>query len=275
MSIRKLLLAGAALAASSAAITAPANASIIDRPHFKVLGVVIVWAADESNGNTPIATDFVIDSNNGGIASNDTDLIGGVNVDGRTVVTGSLTPTSDGSSTAALGDILTIDDDGNSANGVTQSVDTATPASFGVFDVTGESVGGDLTHNSSFFVASNTAFSIDGDATAVTETGDFDLTDVSFSMSVDVDGTVADAGIAHGSAAQNPGGSFGTFADLSAVDGSTPVFQGTQRTAFAPGSITAQSVRFDATYELGTSGYDLSMGAGEVEAEVVYTVYVP
>jgi len=69
MSFRKLLLAGAALAVGSVAVAAPASASIIDRPHFKVLGVVIVWAANDADGSTPIATDFVI-----GDAS-DTDLI--------------------------------------------------------------------------------------------------------------------------------------------------------------------------------------------------------
>ncbi len=275
MSFRKLLLAGAALAASTAAVATPANASIIDRPHFKVLGVVIVWAADETNGNTPIATDFVIDDSVGGVAANDTDLIGGAAVDGRTVVTGSLTPTKDSTSTAALGDILTIDDDGNAANGVTQSVDTGTPTSFGAFDVTGESLTGDLTHNSSFFVASNTAFNIDGTATALTQTGDFDMTDVSFSMGVTVSGTAATDGIDFGGNAQDPGGTFGSFANLGAMTGGTPVYQGNQRTAASAGTITGQSVRFDATYELGTSGYDLSMGAGEVEAEVVYTVYVP
>lgn len=275
MSFRKLLLAGAALAASTAAVATPANASIIDRPHFKVLGVVIVWAADETNGNTPIATDFVIDDSVGGVAANDTDLIGGAALDGRTVVTGSLTPTKDSASTAALGDILTIDDDGNSANGVTQSVDTGAATPFGAFDVSGETLGGDLVHNSSFFVASNTAFSIDGTATAITQSGDFDMTDVSYSMGVTVSGTAANDGIDFGGNAQDPGGTFGTFANLGAMTGAVPVYQGSQRTALSAGTITGQSVRFDATYELGTSGYDLSMGAGEVEAEVVYTVYVP
>lgn len=275
MSFRKLLLAGAALAASTAAVATPAHASIVDRPHFKVLGVVIVWAADDSTGNTPIATDFVIDDSVGGVATSDTDLIGGSALDGRTVVTGSLTPTNDSSSTAALGDILTIDDDGDDTNGVTQSIDTGTPTSFGAFDVTGESLGGDLTHESSFFVASNTAFNINGVATAVTESGDFLMSDISYSMDVTLSGTAANDGIDFGSSAQDPGGTFGSFANLGALTGSTPVYVGGDRTAGSAGSITAQSVRFDATYELGTSGYDLSMGAGEVEAEVVYTVYVP
>ena len=60
------------------------------------------------------------------------------------------------------------------------------------------------------------------------------------------------------------------------MTGAAPIFVGTQRTAETPGSIADQSVRFDATYTLGGSaGYDLSQGAGEVEADVVYTVFVP
>lgn len=268
MKLRNLLLAGAAMAVSSATLATQANASIIDRPHFKVLGVVVVWAAEEATGNTPIATDFII---NDTVGSGDTDLIA---ADGRTVVTGSLTPTKDSLSTAALGDILTIDNDGDPSNGVTVTADTATPTFFNAFDVTGETLGGDITHNSSFFVASNTAFNIDGDAVALTESGDFTMADISFSMAVTPSGTVATSGIDHGSAAQDPQGTFPAFANLGAVS-STDVYQGGRRTALSPGSITQQSVRFDATYQLGTTGYDLSMGAGEVEAAVTYTVYVP
>jgi len=62
----------------------------------------------------------------------------------------------------------------------------------------------------------------------------------------------------------------------------TSVFRGDQRTAASRGTIAAQSVRFDATYTLGnwdgtnfTPGYDLSAGAGEIEASVTYTVFVP
>ena len=88
------------------AAAAPAHASIIDRPHFKVLGVVIVWAADETDGSTPIATDFVINDTTG---SGDTDLIGNTTTDGRTVLTGTLTATADSASTAGLGSVLDID----------------------------------------------------------------------------------------------------------------------------------------------------------------------
>lgn len=268
MSYRKLLLAGAALAASTAAVVSPANASIIDRPHFKVLGVVIVWAADETDGSTPIATDFVIDDD---LGANDTDLIGGANLDGRTVVTGSLTATADATSTAGLGSVLDIDN----AGGNIATIDTDSPSSFSSFDVTGASLTGDaLTYESSFYVASNTAFAIDGVATQTAQSGDFDITDVGYSMGVTVTGT--DAGLTFGGNAQNPGGGFTGFTHLGQVDGSVPVFIGTDRTAATPGSIVDQSVRFDATYTLGAGGaYDLSQGAGEIQADVVYTVFVP
>ena len=133
MSYRKLLLAGATLAASTLAATAPANASIIDRPHFKVLGVVIVWAADDSNGNTPIATDFVINDTSG---SGDTDLIV---QDGRTVLTGTLTATADSASTAGLGSVLTRDESGTDF----ETINTDSPSSFAAFDVENVSLNGE------------------------------------------------------------------------------------------------------------------------------------
>ncbi len=279
MSFRKLLLAGAALAASTAAVATPAHASIIDRPHFKVLGVVIVWAADDSTGGTPIATDFVIDDDNsfsgtGGAA--DTDLIGGAAVDGRTVVTGSLTPTADSLSTAALGDILTIDDDADPLTGDI-SIDLDSPAAFSAFDVTNQVLTGeDTTYESSFFVASNTAFNIEAEVTSSTVNGDFDLTDIGYDLDVTTTGTAAADGIDFGSRAQSPGPSITGGATLNDLTAPVDVFVGNQRTAATAGSITQQSVRFDATYTLGAgTAYDLSMGAGEVDADVVYTVYVP
>ncbi|MEM7328324.1 MAG: hypothetical protein AAF437_06250 [Pseudomonadota bacterium] len=265
MSYRKLLLAGAALAASTLAVSAPANASIIDRPHFKVLGVVIVWAADESNGNTPIATDFVIDDT---VGAGDSDLI---LQDGRTVLTGTLTATADAASTAGIGSVLDISNGG----GTIATVDTDSPSNFSAFDVTGASLtAGPLTYESSFYVASNTAFAIDGVATQTLQSGDFDIADIGYSMDVTVSGN--DAGLAFGANAQNPLGAFTPFSHLGQVDGTNPVFVGALRTAASAGSIVGQSVRFDATYSLGAGGaYDLSLGAGEIQADVVYTVFVP
>ena len=264
MSYRKLLLAGATLAASTLAATAPANASIIDRPHFKVLGVVIVWAADDSNGNTPIATDFVINDTSG---SGDTDLIV---QDGRTVLTGTLTATADSASTAGLGSVLTLDESGTDF----EPINTDSPSSFAAFDVENVSLTGDaLTYESSFYVASNTAFAIDGVATQTAQSGNFTMASIGYDMDVTVSGN---DGIAFGANAQNPLGGFTSFSNLGQVDGTNPVFVGGQRTAASVGTIASQSVRFDATYTLGAGGvYDLSQGAGEIQADVVYTVYVP
>lgn len=268
MSFRKLLLAGATLAMSTAAV-APAHASIVDRPHFKVLGVVIVWASDNTvAGGTPIATDFVI---NDDAAGDDTDLIGGSAVDGRTVVTGTLTPTSDSSTSVGLGTVLDLEN----GSGTFASIDTESPSGFSAFNVTGASLTGDaLTYNSSFYVASNTAFSINGLASVENQSGDFDLDDIGYDLDVTVNGT--DGTVTFGGSAQNPNGTFPAIADLSALNTATPVFQGDRRTAASTGSIVEQSVRFDATYTLGAGGaYDLSQGAGEIEAAVVYTVFVP
>lgn len=271
MSFRKLLLAGAALAASTAAV-APANASVIDRPHFKVLGVVIVWAADDTGaGSAPVATDFIIDDTTG---AGDTDLIGGTDVDGRTVLTGSLTPTADATSSVGIGSVLSIDE----TAGNIETVDTNTPSAFSAFDPSDATVSaGAMTYESSFFVASNTAFAIDGVASQVTQEGDFTMADIGYEMDVTVSDTAANnGGLAFGGNAQDPNGGFGSFANLAAVDGTAPIFVGARRTAASAGSIVGQSVRFDATYTLGAGGaYDLSQGAGEIQADVVYTVYVP
>jgi hypothetical protein len=268
MNFRKLLLAGTTLVASAAVLT-PANASIIDRPHFKVLGVVIVWAADETNGNTPIATDFIINDDDGG--ANDTDLIGGAAIDGRTVVTGSLTATADSASTAGLGSILDIEN----GSGTIATANTDTGANFSAFDVTDATLtSDDLTYESSFYVASNTAFAILAEATETEQSGEFDMTDIGYDMDVTPSGT--DGTLTFGGNAQDPNGTFPAVPNLAALTTPTPVYIGGRRTAATAGSIVDQSVRFDATYTLGAGGaYDLSQGAGEIKADVVYTVFVP
>lgn len=268
MSFRKLLLAGATLVASAAAVT-PANASIIDRPHFKVLGVVIVWAAEDATGATAMATDFIIDNDAG---SADTDLIGGTDVDGRTLVTGELTATPDASSTAGLGSVLSIEE---SDGTVLATADTDNATNFSPFDVTDASLTSDgLEYESSFYIASNTVFNIVAEATEVEQSGDFELSDIGYDLGVTVSGT--DGTLTFGGNAQDPNGTFPAVANLAAMGPNTSVFEGVDRTAATAGSIVDQSVRFDATYTLGSGGaYDLSQGAGEIKAEVVYTVFVP
>jgi len=263
MNFRKLMLAGGALAAL---VGAPAQASIIDNPQFRVLGLVIVWGADDA-GAAPIVSDFVINDVAG---AGDSDLIAG---DVNTVVTGFLTPTPDtfaGATTIVdgAGDVL------QSSTGVLDATD-----SFSAFTLdagTSLAVAGTV-QESSFYVASNTAFNIDADVSNVVEEG-FTLEDVGYSLAVTESG---DDGLAFGGAAQFPAGTatagVAAAPTLAAVrDLTLPLFVGTQRTAEAPGSIAEQSVRFDATYTLGgAAGYDLSQGAGEVSARVTYTVFVP
>lgn len=271
MSFRKLLLAGAALAVGSAAMAAPASASVIDRPHFKVLGVVIVWGASEdgTNAGQPIANDFIIGD------TNDTDLI---STDGRTVVTGSLTPTADATA-VANGGFAALELNGTEIGDGDGDLDL--DDSFSAFNVTGQSITGDaLEHNSSFYVASNTVFGITAEVTDsnVDTNGDFDLSDVSFAF----DATLTDGADAtnFGTAAFNDltNTAVGVPTDLDALDtaGPTTVFTSNKRTAENAGNIIAQSIRLDATYTLGSAlGYDLSQGAGSVDAEVTYTAFVP
>jgi len=246
MSFKKLALAGG-VAATLMASTA--YASVIDRPFFQVLGVVVVWGGtdyDENAGTAPVVSDFVLLTPASGSAG--ADLIAG---DVYSVVTGSLDPISD-SGTAADGtvtfDPVTGETSGgvfadNGTAGVLDAADTLT--AFGIdanTDIAGGLVG---SHSSSFYVA------------------------------------------AYGSAAQDPtGGATGVITTVDSLDdmagGDTKVFDGGQRTAASVGNLAAQSVRFDSVYTLdsdtattGVQGYDLSMGVGTLQADVTYTVYVP
>ncbi len=274
MNLKKALLAGAAFAVAA---TAPAQASIVDNPHFKVLGLVIVWGADASD-NSPIVSDFVIDTGTGttAAASGDADLISD---DVHTVVTGTLDATPD---SLANGTILSVTDATSGGvftdNGTTGQLDAADVFTAFGLDGTTDLGADDAELESSFYVASNTAFAIDAEASELTATN-FDLADVGFEMSVTQSG---DDGLAFGSAAQLPhsggatGGVAGTVTTLDDLTTAANVFTGDQRTAASTGSIAQQSVRFDVVYTLGgTAGYDLSMGAGEIEADVTYTVFVP
>jgi hypothetical protein len=271
MKLRKLLLAGSVLAMSTAM---PAHASIVDNPHFKVLGLVIVWGADAS-GTAPVVSDFVIDTAAG---AGDADLIA---TDVHTVVTGSLAPTPDSVSTAGgspfdvTDGTSTLFSTDTNSDGILNASDSFTAFAIDANTDVGMS---DAVYASSFYVASNTAFAINATA-SLDSAVNFALDDVSYDLSVTQTGN---DGLAFGANAQFPhtgGATGGVVAAVDSLDdmtASTNVFTGNQRTAATPGSIASQSVRFDAEYSLGgTAGYDLSMGAGEIEASVVYTVYVP
>jgi len=287
MSFKKLALAGGV---ASALMAGTAYASVIDRPFFQVLGVVVVWGAD-STGTAPVVSDFVLLTPASGTAG--ADLISG---DVTAVVTGSLTPISATGVGGAGADVTGATSGGvyadDNANGVLDAGDSLT--AFGIDAATDvDGLVGPASHESSFYVASNAAFDIYAESTGLGGSGElFSATtyeDIKLAMSIDVAGNVVDgdaSSLAFGSAAQNPTGGdpldgfVASVDDLSDINGAaTQVFQGGQRTAASVGSLSEQSVRFNSVYTLdsgaGVGGYDLSQGAGTVFADVTYTIFVP
>lgn len=293
MSLKKLALVGGMTASLMAGT---AYASVIDRPFFQVLGVVVVYGADGNavTSDAPVVSDFVLlttGSNNAGA-----DLIGGTARDTFTVLTGSLSPIVAGEAgSATFTDPITgavtatgFADDGTTA-GVLDAGD-----SLSAFEIDGSTDVDGLVnqHRSSFYVASNAAFDIYATADNISGTGDFDPSvpannigyeDISLSMEVKLSPDAGDTDTFWGSNNQSPGAVEAAFAAGEGLDAlradlvnGVKVFDGTARTAASPGSLTDQSVRFDNTYSFGDgTGYDLSMGAGSLTADVTYTIFVP
>lgn len=260
-----------------------AYAETVDRAHFAVDGMVIVWGADGAS-NAPVVSDFIIDSGNGSSAasSGDTDLIA---TDAHTVVTGTLLSTQDGvaSATGGMPFVLTNTDRGTintdtNGDGVVSGADSFT--AFGLQNITDARVDA-VRQYSSFYVASNVPFAIDAQAFTPSNFTEFILLLITrVQLSVTQNG---DDGLAFGSRAQLPhsGGAGSGFApSLRLWDLRFPrnMFTGDRRTAAAPGTIADQSVRFDAEYSISGAnlrGYDLSLGTFDFQVEVIYTVYVP
>jgi len=292
MSFKKLAIAGGVTASL---LASTAYASVIDRPFFQVLGVVVVWGGtdyNEDGGTAPVVSAFVLLTPASGSAG--ADLIAG---DVYSVVTGTLDPISNAGTaadSAAVFDPVTGETSGgtftdNGTTGVLDAADTLT--AFGIdasTDISGGLVG---SHNSSFYVASNAAFDIFAESTNVVATGDFladgvDDENISFSMSVDATGGTDGTITWGGTTSQDPStGGTGVDATVDSLDDmatQVKVFDGGQRTAASAGALAAQSVRFDSVYELdsdtgtaGVQGYDLSMGVGTLQADVTYTIFVP
>jgi hypothetical protein len=247
--------------------------SVVDRPHFNIDGVAIVWAADAS-GTAPIVSDFIIDS--GGA---DTDMING---DVHTVITGSLAAT-DNAFPDGTGATLRIQNSPGGGNQNTRQGDRFTSAADvlnpfrlnGATDV--RTIRSDIL--TSFYVATNKAFNIDVVAAPVSDPADLNLIRVRMRMTQS--GT--DDGLAFGSAAQIPhssntnssGVQWNGYRRLSTLTAGRDIFRGNRRTAASPGTIADQSVRFDLDYRWNTGNIDLSDGTFDVEADVIYTVYIP
>lgn len=268
MNLRKLVLAGTAVAAL---LGAPAQASIVDNPQFRVLGLVIVWGADSATGSTPVVSDFII---NDSVGAGDTDLIAG---DVHAVVTGTLTPLVPGTAFTGTVGVEGTSNNASITNGVLDASESLT--AFTLTDTTDVDLDGDLEQTSSFYVASNTNFSISGEAQLDPSSDAFALSDVGFEMTLAPAGVATtNGGLTFGEDSQDPGGTFESVPTLADMGPNTLIYDGTagQRTAATRGSIADQSVRFDATYTLGgAAGYDLSLGAGTLTANVEYTVFVP
>jgi hypothetical protein len=276
LTLKKLALTAGIAAAMS--MPATSQASVIDHPFFRVLGVVIVWGTDTAAGTLPIASDFVLMNGTSGSAGDDL-----IAADVRAVITGQLNGAPVTNANGALFSINNAVGAGGvlTDNGTASFLDAADSLTAFQLDGTTDI---DFSNNQvkhSFYVASNTAFDIKAVASSLVTTGNFTtlgLEDIGFSLAVSTSG--ADGGITWGAQAQDPStGGTGVIAavvDLDDISASTQVFDGGQRTAASTGTIVSQSVRFDATYKLGaTTGYDLSMGIGLIEADVTYTIFVP
>ena len=238
------------------------QASIVDHPVFTISGVVVVWGGDGS-GNASVG-DFIINS-----ASGSVDLVAG-NV--QPVLTGTLTNALASTSTDISVSGQTLNDQGEL--GVLDVGD-----SYSAFSP-GEVVTTSLAKfQSSFYVASNTAFTIRAQATLDTDASSVDasLGDVYRTLIVEKSGT--DSGLNYGSSSQYPhSGDTNTSGVLNngflnALTSETLVFQGDRSTAVAGGTIADQSVRFTNTYEVANGGFELD--ANNLVANVVYTVAIP
>ena len=273
MYLKKLALVGGVTASL---LAGTAYASVIDRPFFQVLGVVVVWGADgnAAGANAPVVSDFVLLTEGSGNAG--ADLIGGTAQDTFTVLTGSLSPIAAGEAGSdSVVDPVTGRTSG--AAGVTETAGSGTAgildatdslAAFGVDNAT--DVNGLVNqHTSSFYVASNAAFDIYAKAENLVGTGDFDTTvasptvgydDISLSMAVVAGTATTDGTITFGANSQDPG-DFVNGVETAAGEGldsmtganGLKVFDGTQRTAASVGTLAQQSVRFDNTCLLYTS----------------------
>lgn len=235
-----------------------ANASIIDQPVFKILGAVVVWGGNAA-GDAFEVNDFMVKS-----GTTTLDLIA-ANV--QPVITGQLTsfPSGTGSADLLL-EGTSIDTDNNGVLDLDDSLAAFSPSS----SLTGLS----SQQTSSFYVASNTAFTIQATATAADSTH---LSKITRAMSVETSGA-ASGNLNFGSKSQlpNPNTTTAVTGDgvLTNLSTSPLVYTATRKTATAAGSIAEQSVRFTNTYGLaGNTG--LSAETGDITATITYTIAMP
>lgn len=251
-------------------LTPSAEASVLDNLFFRVLGLTLVWGAD-SGGTAPIVSDFVLMTSPSGTAGDD--ITAG---DVHTVITGTLdpVPVSAGAGEGYPLEVINETSGGvftDDGDGVLDAGDSLT--AFGI-DVTTDIATDSTSLARSFYVASNTSFDINAAASVVTSGLTAGLGDIGLSCGITTSGT--DGTITFGANSQDPtvgGSGFSCPANLSSLAGAgTIIFDGGQATAASVGTIATQSVRFDLNYNFT---YDLSMGTGDFDVDVTYTIFVP
>jgi hypothetical protein len=260
----------------------PSLAAIDDTTHFRVLGMLVVWGADgQTGGQAPIVSDFIVNTGTGTRAatSGDRDLIA---ADAFTVVTGSLDPVADEFEDVNGMPIIIQNPLGRANFSTDTNNDRVLDASdaFSAFSLRSTT---DMNLrlseiSSSFYVASNVPFTIEAQARKLGATSDFSFNRMRMWLTVTASGN---DGLAFGSAAQLPhsagatGGISATNRRLNTLVTPQIVFRGDRRTARVRGTLAEQSVRFNIRYRYNDGPYDLSEGAYDATAEVVYTLFIP
>ena len=286
------LWAVAALLGVSSALTPIASAGVQDRPFFRAKSVVIVFGADdfaESEGTAPIVHDFyMLDNLGSGVAGNDI-----IEANGRPINfnTGRFNPIQSGEESGWEFQINDPTSGGEfNSVGPHQTLDANDSyTAFGLDEDTDIDLLGGGGRASRFFVASNVAFDIYGQASALEATGDFtelDYSNIRYRLRYNVSGGSGEN--RWGQRAQDPaeGGEGVVLGHTNAFtlddldDGPVKVFDGGRRTASQKGSIMQQAVGFQSRYNLRGAGingnnYDFSQGVGTLSAEITYTVYTP
>lgn len=281
-----------ALAGVMALSSQDAMAGVQDRPYFRANSLVIVFGADdfeENGGQAPVVFDFVsLDNLGSGVEGNDL-----IAADGRSINynTSRYNPIQSGESS---GWEFQINDatSGGAFNSTAphQTLDANDSyTAFGLDDTTDVDLLGGGGRAARFFVASNAAFDVYGQADSLLATGDFssmDYSNIRYRFRYQVSGgggvnrwgqNAQDPAVGASGVVLGQNNSF-TLDDLTGTP--VKVFDGGRRTAQSPGSIMQQAIGFQSRYNLiGGSitgnNYDFSMGVGTLSAEITYTIYTP
>ena len=232
--------------------------------------MIIIWGADDSTAEVPIAFDFIVDN-----GSTESDLVMATGRALASLPSGNLVPTADAVGSVGVGSLLGVE--AAPGTGGYVQVDTNTNDPIAAFQLgTGTTLMSNehMREFSYFFLASNTPFHISANAVTISQSGEFDLSDITLRSNHAVSSNSLQ--MPFGSSARHGGTHIQnyTLAELNGVD----IYQRPNRgTARDPGSIADQSIKFNLVYRFRGEGddYDLSMGFGDIHAEVTYTAYVP